>query len=81
MKEPIIGNRVILRELQEDDARFFADWYNEPEVMLECGFNKHTTLEAEVKRIRKPEDSNEDWYVKAALHCDGINFKSQNTIP
>jgi RimJ/RimL family protein N-acetyltransferase len=62
MKETIYGERIILRPLCEADAEFFARWYNEPEVMFECGFNKPTTLEAEFERIRKPEEIDEDWY-------------------
>ena len=62
MKESITGNKVILRALRESDAEFFAHWYNTPEVMFECGFHKPTTLESELRRIRTPEDADEDWY-------------------
>ena len=31
-------------------------------VLFECGFNEPTTLEAEMTRINRPEDSSEDWY-------------------
>ena len=55
MKKPIIGNRVILRELQEEDAVFFAYWYNEPEVMFQCGFIEPTTIEAQLDSIRRPK--------------------------
>jgi len=30
--------------------------------MFECGFHKPTTLEAELLRITRPEDADEDWY-------------------
>jgi len=62
LKEPIIGSNVILRALRDSDAEFFAHWFNEPEVMFECGFHKPTTLESELQRIRTPEDTDEDWY-------------------
>ena len=62
LKEPIIGSKIILRTLCKSDASFFAHWYNEPEVMFECGFHEPTTLEIEQSRITKPEDRDEDWY-------------------
>lgn len=62
MKESIIGNKVILRAFCDKDAEFFFHWYNQPEVMFECGFYEPTTLEAEIKRICVPEGANEDWY-------------------
>jgi len=62
MKYSITGKKIILRPLQEKDADFFAHWYNQPEVMFECGFNEPTTLEAERKRIIRPEGPDEDWY-------------------
>lgn len=61
MKSTISGKHVVLRPFDDDDAAFFACWYNEPEVMFERGFHEHTTLEAELKRIQRP-DSDEDWY-------------------
>jgi len=62
IKESVIGNKVILRPLQKEDGEFFARWYNEPEVMFECGFNKPTTIEAEQDRILRPEDADEEWW-------------------
>ena len=62
MKPEIIGEKVILRPYREEDAEFFTHWYNNPEVMFECGFHEGTTLEQELKKIRRPEDSDEDWY-------------------
>ena len=62
MKESIIGNKIVLRNLHNDDAEFFAHWYNIPEVMFECGFNEPTTLAAELERIARPEEADEDWY-------------------
>ena len=57
----IIGKKVILRPLRDEDAPFFAHWYNNPEVMFECGFHEPTTLEAELEYIRKTHDDAE-WY-------------------
>ena len=62
MKNEIIGEKVILRPLREEDAEFFTYWYNTSEVMFQCGFHEPTLLENEIKRINRPEDSDEDWY-------------------
>ena len=62
LKKAIIGKKVILREFCNDDAEFFARWYNTPEVMFECGFHEQTTIEAELDRINRPENISEDWY-------------------
>lgn len=48
MNQEIKGSRIILREQREDDAPFFAYWFNQPKVMFQCGFEKPTT-EEEVK--------------------------------
>ena len=62
MKEPIIGNKVILRSLRAEDAEFFAHWFNVPEVMFQCGFCEGTTLEGELQKIQTPEGDDRDWY-------------------
>ena len=62
MKDRIYGEKVVLRALQSEDAEFFTRWYNQPQVMFECGFHEPTTLERELKRIQRPEDNDEDWY-------------------
>ena len=56
----IIGKRVILREQREEDAKFFAHWFNQPKVMFQCGFERPTNEEEEKKYINashKSEDS------------------------
>ena len=68
LKEPIIGSKVILREVREEDAEFFARWYNEPEIMFECGFIEPTSVEEELKTIRNPQ-KDRDWY--AITNLDG----------
>jgi len=67
MKDSIIGNNVILRPFCEEDASFFAYWYNQPEVMFQCGFVEPTTLEAELNTIHKPEAADRDWYAVTDL--------------
>lgn len=45
MKKEIRGKRVILREQREEDAPFFAYWFNQPRIMFQCGFEKPTDEE------------------------------------
>lgn len=66
MKESIIGKNVILRALRDEDADYYAHWYNQPEVMFQCGFNEMTTVENELTAIRKPE-TDSDWYAVTDL--------------
>ena len=61
MKESIIGEKVILRAQRDEDAEFFARWYNEPQVMFQCGFVEPTTVEAELAGIRR-QDADRDWF-------------------
>ena len=68
MKEPIIGKNVILRAQREEDAAFYARWFNDPAVMFQCGFTKPTTVEAELASIRRAE-TDRDWY--AVTDLDG----------
>lgn len=60
MHREIRGKNVILREQREEDAKYFAHWFNEPDVMFQCGFEKPTDEETERKRIlgaHRSEDS------------------------
>ena len=50
MSKEIRGKRIILREQREEDAPFYAYWFNQPQVMFQCGFEKPTD-EEEVKTI------------------------------
>jgi len=43
-KQSIIGNKVILRPLRDEDAAFFVHWHNRPDVMFQCGFEEPTTI-------------------------------------
>ena len=51
---------MILREQRVEDAAFFAHWFNQPEVMFQCGFAERTDAERERSRIlneHRSEDS------------------------
>lgn len=48
LNKEIRGKRVVLREQREEDAPFFAYWFNQPQIMFQCGFEKPTD-EEEVK--------------------------------
>lgn len=59
MKE-IKGNNIVLRPQREEDAKFFAYWFNQPDVMFKCGFDKPTNEAEELEYINvyhKSEDS------------------------
>lgn len=45
MEKEIRGKKVILREQREEDAPFFAYWFNQPRIMFQCGFEKPTDEE------------------------------------
>ena len=60
MENGIRGKRVILREQRPEDAKFFAYWFNKPQVMFQCGFTEPTDEEnerASIKRHRESDDS------------------------
>jgi RimJ/RimL family protein N-acetyltransferase len=61
--EEIRGKKIILRRQREEDAPFFAYWFNQPQVMFQCGFEK-TTDEEEEKRIINNSYKSEDsvWF-------------------
>lgn len=59
----IRGTNIILREQRTEDAKYFAHWFSNPDVMFKCGFTVPTDEEAEKKYITdnyKSEDS--IWY-------------------
>ena len=59
----IIGKRVILRAQKEEDAKFFAYWFNQPKVMFQCGFEKSTNEEEEKKYINASHESEDSiWF-------------------
>ena len=45
MNREIRGERIILREQREEDVPFYTYWFNQPQVMFQCGFEKPTTEE------------------------------------
>ena len=56
----IKGSKVILREQRPEDAKFFAYWFNQPQVMFQCGFTEPTNEEKEITSItvnHQSEDS------------------------
>ena len=63
MKKEIIGKNIILREQREEDVPYFVYWFNRPEIMFQCGFEKPTDLE-EVKDLINIQHKSEDsvWY-------------------
>ncbi len=63
MNKEIRGKRIILREQKEDDAAFFAYWFNQPEIMFQCGFTELTDEEKEKKRINEDHKSGDSlWF-------------------
>ena len=59
----IKGKNIILREQLEEDAGYYAYWYNQPDIMFKCGFTKETNEQEEranIIRHRNSEDS--VWY-------------------
>ncbi len=69
MNAEIRGINIILREQKIDDAKFFSYWYNQPLIMLQCGFTEFTDEEIEKKRIinnHKKKDSL--WYTITDLN-------------
>lgn len=61
MEKQIIGEKVILRKLKEEDAAYLAYWYNQPKIMFQCGFVELTTIEQEIEAIKNPRPDS-DWY-------------------
>ena len=60
MNKEIQGERAILREQREEDAVFFSYWFNQPQIMFQCGFTDFTDEEKEKKTINishRSEDS------------------------
>ena len=60
MSKEIRGTKVILREQRVEDAGFFAHWFNQPQVMFQCGFTECTDEKKERSVIlndHRSEDS------------------------
>ena len=49
----IRGTNIILREQKPEDAGFFAYWFNQPQIMFQCGFTELTNEEKERNVICK----------------------------
>ena len=63
MKQEIRGEKVILREQREEDAPYFTYWFNQPQVMFQCGFEKPAS-EEEIRKTITVSHKREDsvWY-------------------
>ena len=58
--DEIRGSHIILRDQRPEDAKFFAYWFNQPQVMFQCGFTELTDEEHEravISGSHKSEDS------------------------
>lgn len=51
------GKHILLREQKIEDAKYFAHWYNQPQVMFQCGFVYPTDEEKEKATILRHRDS------------------------
>ena len=59
----ISGEKVLLRPQRAEDAAFFANWFNDKEIMFECGFTEETTLSKELERIEnRRNDKDAIWF-------------------
>ena len=63
MNHEIRGRKIILREQREEDAAFFTFWFNQPQVMFQCGFTEPVD-EADVKKMISVSHQSEDsvWF-------------------
>ena len=63
MEKELKGKKVVLREQREEDAKFFAYWFNQPRIMFQCGFTEKTDEETEKKYINEYHQTDDcDWY-------------------
>ncbi|MDO5379080.1 MAG: GNAT family protein [Clostridia bacterium] len=62
MDKEIRGARVILREQKIEDATFFAYWYNQQQVMFQCGFTELTDEEREKNAIISHKSKDSIWF-------------------
>ena len=67
--EEIRGKRIVLREQREEDASYFAYWFNQPRVMFQCGFEKQTDEEEEKRIITVSHDTEDSvWFTITDLN-------------
>ena len=68
MQKEIRGKNVILREQRTGDAKFFAHWFNQPQVMFQCGFTEPTDEEKERAAIARHRGSDDSvWFTVTDL--------------
>ena len=59
----IRGEKIILRQQREEDAEYFAYWFNQPLIMFQCGFTEPTDKEAELRYITEYHRSDDSvWF-------------------
>ena len=59
----IRGEKIILRQQREEDAEFFAYWFNQPLIMFQCGFTEPTDKETELRYITEYHRSDDSvWF-------------------
>ncbi|MEJ1731177.1 hypothetical protein SMA90_33140, partial [Escherichia coli] len=60
MPQIVQGKNLILRPQVPGDAAFFAKWYNQRDIMFQCGFTERTSEQQEraaIARRRREKDS------------------------
>ena len=63
VRKEIQGKNILLREQREEDAAYFAYWFNQPQIMFQCGFEKPTDEETEKRRIAVDHQSDDSlWF-------------------
>ena len=72
MEKTIKGEKVILREQREEDAKFFAHWFNQPDVMFKCGFTEKTDEEREKEYINVHHRSKDSVWFTITDHDGNI---------
>ena len=66
--DEIRGADIILREQREEDVGFFTYWFNQPQIMFQCGFEKNVS-EEEIRHDINVRHKTEDalWYTITTL--------------
>ena len=63
MTDEIKGKNVVLRRQREEDAKFFAYWFRQPQVMFQCGITDPSNEEIEKKSIAQKNESKDSvWF-------------------
>ena len=63
MTDEIKGKNVVLRRQREEDAKFFAYWFSQPQVMFQCGITDPSNEEIEKESIAQKNESKDSvWF-------------------